>query len=197
MEQPTQSTKESKRQYLDAISEATDWFQLISKANHSTSNPSLCLNHQCQRSWSWKVLRRPPRPSNINTKKGCHFVTRDWNAKVGIQEIPGVTGKFGFGVRNEAGQRLREFCQENALVIANTLFLQHKRRLYTWTSPNGQHQNQITLIIFFAAKYGSAIYSQQKQDWELTVAQIMTSLFPNSDLNWRKWGKPLDHSGMT
>ena len=59
------------------------------------------------------------------------------------QETPGVTGKFGLGVRNEAGQRLIEFCQENALVIANTLFQQHKRRLYTWTSPDGQHRNQI------------------------------------------------------
>ena len=66
----------------------------------------------------------------------------DWNAKVGSQETPGVTGKFGLGVQNETGQRLIEFCQENTLVIANTLFQQHKRRLYTWTSPDGQHQNQ-------------------------------------------------------
>ena len=64
------------------------------------------------------------------------------NAKVGSQEIPGVTGEFGLGVENESGQRLIEFCQENALVIANTLFQQHKRRLYIWTSPDGQHQNQ-------------------------------------------------------
>ena len=63
----------------------------------------------------------------------------DWNAKIGSQEIPGVTGKFGLGVQNEPGQRLTEFCQENALVIANTLFKQQKRRLYTWTSPNGQY----------------------------------------------------------
>ena len=62
-----------------------------------------------------------------------------WNAKVGSQEIPGVTGKFGLGVQNETGQRLTEFCQGNTLVIANTLFQQHKRRLYTWTSPDGQH----------------------------------------------------------
>ena len=71
----------------------------------------------------------------------------DWNAKVGSQEIPGVTGKFGLGVQNEAGQRLIEFFQENALVIANILFQQHKRRLYTWTSPDGQHQNQIDYIL--------------------------------------------------
>ena len=75
------------------------------------------------------------------------FVIGEWNAKVGIQETPGVTGKFGFGVQNEAGQKLIEFCQENALVIANTLFQQHKRRLYTWTSPDGQHQNQIDYIL--------------------------------------------------
>ena len=72
-------------------------------------------------------------------KKDVLFIIKDWNAKAGSQETPGVTGKFGLGVRNEAGQRLIEFCQENALVIANTLFQQHKRRLYTWTSPDGQH----------------------------------------------------------
>ena len=71
----------------------------------------------------------------------------DWNEKVGSQEIPGVIGKFGFGVQNEVGERLIEFCQENALVIASTLFQQHKRRLYTWTSPDGQHQNQIDYIL--------------------------------------------------
>ena len=72
-------------------------------------------------------------------KKDVLFIIGDWNAKVGSQETPGVPGKFGLGVQNEAGQRLIEFCQENALVIANTLFQQHKRRLYTWTSPDGQH----------------------------------------------------------
>ena len=71
----------------------------------------------------------------------------DGNAKVGSQEIPGETSKFGLGVQNEAGQRLTEFCQKNALVIANTLFQQHKRRLYTWTSPDGQHWNQIDYIL--------------------------------------------------
>ena len=75
---------------------------------------------------------------------------------------------------NEAEQRLIEFCQENAVVITNTLFQQHKRRLYTWTSPDGQHRNQIDYILW--AKDGEALYSQQKQDQELTVAQIMNSL---------------------
>ena len=80
-------------------------------------------------------------------KKDVLFIIGDWNAKVGSQETPGVTGKFGFGVRNEAGQRLIEFCQENALAIANTLFQQHKRRLYTWTSTDGQYRNQIDYIL--------------------------------------------------
>ena len=105
----------------------------------------------------------------------------DWNAKVGSQETPIETGKFGLGIQNETGQRLIEFCQGKALVIANTLFQQHKRRLYTWTSPNGQHRNQIDYIL--CSKDGKALYSQQKQDRELTVAQIMNSLLPNSDLN--------------
>ena len=83
----------------------------------------------------------------LTLKKDVLFIIGDWNAKVGSQETPGVTGKFGLGVRNEAGQRIIEFCQENALVIANTLFQQHKRRLYTWTSPDGQHRNQIDYIL--------------------------------------------------
>ena len=75
----------------------------------------------------------------LTPKKDILFIIGDWNAKVRSQEIPGLTGKFGLAVQNEAGQRLIEFCQENALVIANTLFQQHKRRLYTWTSPDGQY----------------------------------------------------------
>ena len=110
----------------------------------------------------------------LTPKKDVLFIIGDWNAKVGSQETPGVTGKFGLGVQNEAGQRLTEFCQENALVIANTLFQQHKRQLYTWTSPVN---TKIRLIIIFAAQDGEALYRQQKQDQELTVAQIMNSLF--------------------
>ena len=117
----------------------------------------------------------------LTFKRDVLFILGDWNAKIRSQETPGVTGKFGLGIRNEAGQRLIEFYQENALVIANTIFQQHKTRLYTRTSPDGQHR--IRLIIFFAAKDGEALYSQQKQDQELTVAQIMNSLLPNSDLN--------------
>ena len=83
----------------------------------------------------------------LTPQKDVLFIIGDWNAKVGSQETPGVTGKFGLGMRNEAGQRLIAFCQENALVIANTLFQQHKRRFYTWTSPDGQHRNQIDYIL--------------------------------------------------
>ena len=83
----------------------------------------------------------------LTPKKDVFFIIGDWSAKVGTQETPEVTGKFGLGVRNEAGQRLIEFCQENTLVIANTLFQQHKRRLYTWTSPGGKYQNQIDYIL--------------------------------------------------
>ena len=115
------------------------------------------------------------------SKKDVLFIIGDWNAKVGSQETPGVTGKFGLGVQNEAGQRLIELCQENALVIANTSS-NNTREDFT----HGHHQivnTEIRLIIFFAAKDGEALYSQKKQDRELTVAQIMNSLLPNSDLN--------------
>ena len=103
----------------------------------------------------------------------------DWNANLGSQETPGVTGKFGLGVQNEAGQRLTEFWQENALVIAKPSSNNTRE-----DSIHGHHQmvnNEIRLIIFFVAKDGVALYSQQKQDQELTVAQIMNSLLPNSD----------------
>ena len=96
----------------------------------------------------------------LTPKKDVLFIVGNWNAKVGSQEIPGVTGKFGLGVQNEAGQRLIEFCQENTLVIANTLFQQHKK-----DSTHGHHQMvdiKIRLIIFFAVKDGEALYSQQK-----------------------------------
>ena len=165
----------------------------------------------------------------LTSKKDVLFIIGDWNAKVGSHEIPEVIRKFGLGVQNKAGQRLTEFCQENALVIANTLFQQHKRRPYTWTSPDGQHRNfrgsccdfacvywtvtspnfkgklekemathssvlawripgtgepgglpsmgshrvghdwsDLVVVVFFAAKDGETLYSQQAQDRELT-----------------------------
>ena len=126
---------------------SSSWMQSIKRQNNLCSfprqmlqyhsNPSLCPNQECWRSWSWTVPWRPTRPFRTNTPSDVLFIIGDWNAKGGSQEISGVTGKFGVGMRNEAGQRLIELCQENELVIANTLFQQHKRRLYTWTSPDG------------------------------------------------------------
>ena len=86
--------------------------------------------------WFYEELQDLP---ELTFPKDVLFIIGDWNAKVGSQELPVVTGKFSLRVQNEAGKRLTEFCQENALVVANTLFQQHKRRLYTWTSPDGQH----------------------------------------------------------
>ena len=98
----------------------------------------------------------------LTPKKDVLFIIQDWNAKVGSQETPGVTGRFGLGVRNEAGKRLIEFCKDNALVITYTLFNNTREN-----STHGHHQMvsiKVRLIIFFAAKDGEALYSQQKQD---------------------------------
>ena len=130
----------------------------------------------------------------LTPKEYVLFIIGDWNAKIGSQETPGVTGKFGLGVQNEAGQKLIEFCQENAVVIANTFFQQHKRRLYMWTSPDGQHQNQIDYFLC-SQRWRSSIKSAKTRpgadcgsDPELLIAKFSLKL---------KWGKPLDHSGMT
>ena len=166
MEWPSLSTKESKMQYLDAITKMTEWSLFISKANHSYhSNPSLYPNHQGWRSWGWVVLRRPTRPSRNDTQKRCSFHNRDWNAKVRSQEIPGVTGKFGLGVQNEAGQKLTEFCQENALVITNTLF-QHTRD----GSTHGNHRLPIP-----------------KSDWLYSLQWKMKKLYTVSKNKTRRW----------
>ena len=116
--------------------------------------------------------------SELTPKKDVLFIIGDWNAKVGSQETPGVTGKFGLGIRNEAGQRQIQFCQENALVITNTLFQQHKRRLCTWTSPDGQHRNQINYILC-SQRWRSSIQSAKIRpradcgsDHELLIAKF-------------------------
>ena len=118
----------------------------------------------------------------LTPPKDVPFIIGDWNAKVGSQEIPGVTGKFGLIVQNETGQRLTEFCQKNALVTANA-FSSNNPRDNSTHGCNQMVNTEIRLSIFFAVKDGDALYSQQKQDWELTVAQIMNSLLPVSDLN--------------
>ena len=98
----------------------------------------------------------------LTQEKDVLFIIGNWNARVESQETPGITGKFGLGVQNEAGQRLIEFCQENALVIANTLFQQHKRRLYTWRSPDGQHHNQIDYILC-SQRWRNSIQSEKNK----------------------------------
>ena len=127
-------------QYLDAISKTTErsvCFQgkpfnvMVIQAYAPTSNAEKAEVEQFYEDLQ-DLLELTP-------QKDVLFTIGNWNATVGSQETPGVTGKFGLGVWNEAGQRLIEFCQENALVIGNTLFQQHKRRLYTWTSPDGKH----------------------------------------------------------
>ena len=117
----------------------------------------------------------------MHAKKDVIFNIEEWNAKVESQEIPGVTGKFGLGVQNEAGQRLIEFFPENALVIANTLFQQHKRRLYTKTSPDGQYQNHIDYIL--SIRWRSSIQSAKTRpgadcvsDHELCIAKFRLKL---------------------
>ena len=118
----------------------------------------------------------------LTLKKDVLFIIGDWNANVGSQEIPGVTGKFGLGGQNEAGQRLIEFGQENALVIENTFFQQHKRKLYTWTSPGSQYQNQIDYILC-SQRWRSSIQSAKTRpradcgsDHELLIAKFRLKL---------------------
>ena len=118
----------------------------------------------------------------LTPKHDVIFIIGDWNEKVGSQETSGVTGKFSLGVHNEAGRRLIEVCQENALVIANTLFQQHKRRLYTWTSPDGQYQNH-TDYILCSQRWRSSIQSAKTRpgadcgsDHELLIAKFRFKL---------------------
>ena len=120
--------------------------------------------------------------SRTNTQKRSHFHYRDWNEKVGSQETPGVTGKFGLGVQNEARQRPKEFHQENSMVTANTLFQQQQRRLYTWTSSDGQYRNQ-TDYILCSQRWRSSVQSAKTRlgadcgsDHELLTAKFRLKL---------------------
>ena len=137
-------------QYLDAISKTTVisiCFQgkplsiTVIQAYAPTSNAE-----EAEVEWFCEDLQDL---TELTPKKDILFIIGDWNAKVGSQETPGITGKFGLGMQNEECrmQMLIEFCQENALVIANTLFQQHKKRFYTWTSPDGQRRNQTDYIL--------------------------------------------------
>ena len=128
------------------------------------------------------VLWRPTRPSRTNTQKRCPFHHKGLECKSRKRETPGVTGRFGLGVQKEAGQSLIELCQKNALAIANTLFQKHMRRLYTWTSPDGQHRNQTDYILCMQ-RWRSSIQSAKTRlgadcglDYELLIAKFRLKL---------------------
>ena len=127
-------------QYLDAISKMTEFsVRFQGKPFNITVTQAYALTSNAEEAEVERFYEELQDLLELTPQKDVLFIIGDWNAKVGSQEPPGVTGKFGLGVWNEAGQRLIDFCQENTLVIANTLFQQHKRRLYTRTSPDGQH----------------------------------------------------------
>ena len=170
-------------QYLNAVSKMTEW------SVHSQGKPFNITVTQVYAPTSNAVEAEVELfyedlhdLLELTPKKDVLFIIGDWNGKVESQEIPGVTGKFGLGVQNEAGQRLIEFCQENTLVIANTLFQQHKRRLYTWTSPEGQHWKQIDCILC-SQRWRSCIQSAKTRlggdcgwDHELLIAKFRLKL---------------------
>ena len=195
--------------YLDAISKTTEWslfiffflslyfislfftlqycigFALHCSFSRQTiqyhDNASLCPDSNAEEAEVEQFCEDLQDLLELIPKKDPLFIIGDWNAKAGSQETLGVTDKFGLGVWNEAGQSLIELCQENAL---NTLFQQHKRRLYTWTLPDGQYWNQIDYILC-SQRWRSSIQSAKIRlgpdcgsDHELLIA--------NSDLNWRK-----------
>ena len=171
-------------QYLGPISQK--WLNELYLFPRQTilyhDNPSHALTSNAEEAeveWFYEDLQDL---LELTPKKDVLFIIGNWNAKVGGQETSGVTGKFGLGIRNEAGQRLIEFCQENTLVIANTLFQQHKRRLYTWTSPDGQQWNQIDYILY-SQRWKSSIQSAKTRpgadcgsDHELLIAKFRLKL---------------------
>ena len=168
---------------LGAISKTTELSQFISKANHSISKqskpvPQPLMLKKLTLIGSMKTIK----PFRTNTKKRCPIHQRGLECKSRkSRDTWSINRQFGLGVQNKAGQRLTEFCQKNTLVIANTLFQQHKRQFYTWISPNGRYQNQIGYILC-SQKWRSSLQSA-KQDLKLTEAQIISSLLQNSGLN--------------
>ena len=143
------------------------------------ANAPITSAEEAEAEWFYEDL---PNLLELTPKKDVVFIIGDWNAKVGSQETPGVRGKFGLGVKNEAGKRLIDFCQENALVIANTFFQQQKRRLYTWTSSDVQHQNQIDYILC-SQRWRSSTQSAKTRpgadcgsDHELLIAKFRLKL---------------------
>ena len=184
-------------QYLDAISKMTEW--------------SICFQGK---PFSITAIQVYAPTSNaeeaeqfyedlqdfleLTPKKDVLFIIGDRNAKVGSQEVPGVTGTFGLRIQNEAGQRLTEFCQENTLVIANTLFQQYKRRLYTWTSPDGQYWNQIDYILC-SQRWRSSTQSAKTKlgadsgsDHELFIAKFRLNWMAPTPLQYSCLENPMD-----
>ena len=166
-------------QYLDAISKMTEWsVRLQGKPLNITVIQVYAPTSNTEEAEVEQFCEDLQDLLELTPKEDVLFIIGDSNAKVGSQETPGVTGKFGFGVQNEAGRSLIEFCQEKALVIANTLFQQHKRRLYTWTSPDGQYLNQIDYILC-SQRWRNTIQSAKTRpgtdcslDRELLIAKL-------------------------
>ena len=171
---------------LDSVSITTEWSLFISKANHSVSQlSSLCPNQQCWRNLSWTVLWRPARSFRTNTQKRCPFHYR------------GQECKRRKSRNTWSNRQIWPWCMEWSRAKTNRVWpikcTGHRKHPLPKTQEKTLHMDitemvntDIRLIIFFAARHGETLYRQQKQDWELTVAQIMNSLLPNSDLNWRK-----------
>ena len=167
--------------------ELDTWVGRSPGGGHGNPLQYSCLENHMNKAWwttfwSWTVLWRHTRSSKVNTEKKYLFHYRGLECKIGNQEIPRVIGKFGLGVQNETGQRLIELCQENVLVIANTLFPQQKRRLYPLTSPDDQHQNQIDYILC-SIRWRSSIQSERTSvgadccsDHELLIAKFRLKL---------------------
>ena len=170
-------------QYLDAISKTREWsVRLQGKPFNITVIQVYAPTSNTEETEVEQFYEDLQDLLELIPKKDILFIIGDWNAKVGSQETLGITGKFGLGMQNEAGQRLIEFCQENALVIANTLFQQHKRKLYTWTSPDGQHWNQIDYLLC-SQRWRSSIQSTKTRpgadcdsDHELLIAKFRLKL---------------------
>ena len=153
-------------QYLDVISKRTEWSLSFSRQTiqyHSITVIQVYAPtnnaEEAEIAWFYEDLQDL---LELTPRKDVLFIIGDWNAKVGNQEIPGIMGKFGLGGQNEARQRLIEFCQKNAFIIANTIFQHHKRRLYTWTSPDGQYQNQVNYILC-SQRWRSFIQSAERR----------------------------------
>ena len=168
MELPSWSTKVCKMQYLVTVSKVRELSWFISKETVFQGKPfNLTVIQKYAPSASTEDAEvdqfNESRPSRINTKeRDVLFITGDWNAKVGSQEISGVTGKVDLEIQYETGQRLTECCQENTWFIANTLFQQNKSQLYTWTSPDGPCQNQVDHILC-NRKWRSSIQSVKRR----------------------------------